>query len=613
MTADYWRDTFLEAVRPMNPVLYRALVPDGPSIEASSPLSRHVLPLFVEQIKTGIIVGLRLEASKAWRASDAFGRFADGEDLLPGAALERLLRQMEEHLGKQIGSPTPIRLRMSLDISLTCPVHLDMIPGKSLKLPLALAILREQVALKHRDADFLGAGPVFCTGNLTQDCLTGVVDNIPEKAQGFLRECGTGHPAVLPKANAGDLNNLKSDFSTVHYIGSLAELARRLPVLSETLREGPDAMELDALVRRLDERHLSRDFAEVGFAAKWALKGNIPGYYRRRMDYFTTRCLTHKGFIIPSAEQGHTLRLNAGVTGMAVCSGISCPGCHSADDRLREEFVVSDAFCMAGDFDHANEELRDLESALCQASVAARTEYWGIRSRVAGFCGDTEDAVAHARRAIACADHGATSLSGQSRNYLIRALMDGAVGGERLDRLKEAETVLEQSRTIYAPRVSPARLKEHMAHCHRLEARLARLRGRPCEVPGDPSSSRTASGQSAPVRRVDIYLLMELLRSTHNGHEERMRVAERLASFKTPRWNGPNEFRLQDILLLASKAYAAYFMENSADLAGFLEELKQCLTMLARNGLTKWRERVFPVLETDQPDMEHLCEALRFL
>ncbi|HRZ83439.1 MAG TPA: hypothetical protein P5069_13360, partial [Candidatus Hydrogenedentes bacterium] len=284
---------------------------------------------------------------------------------------------------------------MSLDISLTCPVHLDMISGKSLKLPLALAILREQVALKHRDADFLGAGPVFCTGNLTQDCLTGAVDKIPEKAEGFLRECGTGHPAVLPKANADDLKDLTSSFSTVYYIGSLAELARRLPVLSETLREGPDAMELDALVRRLDERHLSRDFAEVGIVADWALKGNIPDYYRGRMDYFTARCLTHKGFIIPSAKQGHTLLLNTGAAGMAACSGISCPGCHSADDRLREQFVVSDAFCMAGDFDHANRGLCGLESALCQASVAARTEYWGIRSRVAGFCGDTEDAVAH--------------------------------------------------------------------------------------------------------------------------------------------------------------------------------------------------------------------------
>jgi len=163
-------------------------------------LPRHVFAVHEQNDGAGFVVPMECRSTKEWWISQdfhTFGPFPENRVGMRGSqdCLEDLLALIAENVSEFGGR----HRGMTLSLSLACPIDLHLLTqSRSMELPLVLTLLRE---LYWRNGAFcrdpFGDGPVFSTGTVERNGSFGPVENVKEKLEAFLRELGTGHPAVL--------------------------------------------------------------------------------------------------------------------------------------------------------------------------------------------------------------------------------------------------------------------------------------------------------------------------------------------------------------------------------------------------------------------------------
>ena len=346
-----WLDYFLPCVKGENPRLCANVeYGDQASVEAVE-RPNHIIPLYAEALKVGIMVSIRFRPASEWRISDAFGRFQPWGSASPQAAFQKLMRHLEKAFSDEAhGKTIPLRWRQAFDITLGCPVHLDMIPGKSMQLPLALAVIRELGRDPDSDQLPLGDGPVFCTGEMFGYGQIGRVEHVVEKAEGFLREYGEGRPAVLPKANKGDLGSLQGWFQPLLYFSTAADLLKLDGSLTTRLSSPPEHSQLDVLFNALRHKLLTRDMEDFGSMVHWleTSEGGRSTVYQYRLAIDQAYALASKGFVLePWPQLEKAQRLACRPDGCREPFG--CGGCIGIEDRIHLGCVWAGASCNSGD------------------------------------------------------------------------------------------------------------------------------------------------------------------------------------------------------------------------------------------------------------------------
>jgi len=614
---DAWISYFLASVRFDNPKLIQQYA-HGALASAIPPRSApaHVIPVYVAPLDTGIMVSMQFVPARKWRVSDAFGRFDFEGCISPQDGFDHLMVLMERYFAESLRKPTPLRWRQAFDIALGCPVHIETLDGNSLQLPLALAVVR---ALgKHPETGDLplGNGPVFSSGEVTECGQIGRVEHLAKKAEGFLREYGKGHPAVLPKANESDFAQVTKDgFSNVRFVNCVGELLNIDRKLKSLISAPPKRAELDVLLNVLKRKHLTRDLVSHGALIDWLaqMKAGLPEPYQYRIVIEKAYSLARRGWAIePLALLSRARNILSSTSGCS--SKGNCSQCIGIEDKLHLGSLWVSAACNGGDCREVEAYLASLEPLLCHASAASLSEYWGNRSRAAHFNGDFSQAVQCARQAVACADRGAVAYSGQNRNFLCRMLLlraEHMVGCNQKRTLEEATKLLKASRGRHMPLAAP---KEHALFCSRLELHCARMEG----ISVDPP---------APLQRTEkltlpkLYCSLEYVRNAYNLIDNRRTVSRMLTenSATLPSRRLTRDHLTRDVLLrLIAGAYGSVLLENWNLLGDTLEIGLQFCELMRRNNLPGWHTRLANLLlaakkSRSEACLEAVCQATPFL
>ena len=267
----------------------------------------HVFPVYSKEMSAGFMTPLDMVFSQDWEISDAFGTFGYGRTEASALQVfQNLLKLMEEAWNQfNPGKTLPLRWRNSLSLKLICPLHINVIQGKSLQVPLAIAALR---ALAQRPSSQspgfklpFGNHPVFASGTLNSaDGTFGKVEDLDEKLKAFIREYGAGLPAILTTQQILELQTshptlldqiivFKAD-----NLGELMALDALKPFLA-ALCSPPHVTEIDSLLNTLVRLQRSIRFKDVEDMASWLAPHIQSPVYRFQLLRHLGLILTHRG------------------------------------------------------------------------------------------------------------------------------------------------------------------------------------------------------------------------------------------------------------------------------------------------------------------------------
>lgn len=561
----------------------------------------HVFPVYDEVVKEGFIVPLEIGSSTSgmWSISDAFGRLGGHnpkDDPLVG--FMELLRCMEDAAFKVFRASPPLRWRRFFALRLLCPVHMDVFDGTSHLVPLAVAALRALVTPLGKELPF-GNRPVFSTGRLSLSSgKFDTVDFVKEKLEAFVREYGSGLPAILTDLQEKALpKKLRGRVQVVGNISSLESLVRVREfkeALKRFIDDKPRESELDVLIERVEKLHRCKRHEDAEKCARWVRNFiRKKPVYEFKLDQNIVLLAAHRGDFDEERKRFRDIRLLLK----------RHPECFGVNER-----IVAAATEATFAFDACQPELvlpvfEGVRPFLDQASPDERARFWGAYCQVLCAAGDLDGAVNAGEEAVRWADTGAMTNSRMDRSHLIHALLSRArqcPGSCRMDLAKAQRRISELQNRWSEP---------DDLFCLHLQAELARIQGRPFS-----QKPRIKAGQ--PWQHPVLFVLQANARNEKNSPEVRYEMLSALRDDSERLCLDTQERDQAKLFCLFRSIYQTLAAHIRGDnLRGPLSEVEKCCTDYAQMRLPGWKRRLSPIIHSihrgnDPAGVERLCAAI---
>ena len=565
----------------------------------------HAFPVYQEMLDEGFMVPLEIMQTEDWQISDAFGTFGYANKKTVKEAFEDFLKSLEKAWAQtHKGQILPLRWRKSFVISLQGYFHYNAIGGKSLQVPLAVAILRsfsEKLSTAHSSRKMpFGDQPVFSTGTL--DLKTGNfgwVGKVDKKLEAFVREYGEGLPAVLTGAQIEDLkNNLLLEKVQLHKADNIKELLsldQLKPALDE-LCQPPAPTEIDRLMELMFRLRRSIRFGDMADIIKW-LRPNIKSpVYQFQLDRNLGLTAAHRGDFLTAKllldEAGQLINTHSQWFGISDIIDMTTAWCTVVIDACAPEL--------------AEHWLERAQAHIEQARAADRVKFWGTRCQLYRLTGEWDKAIDAGRKSVEYADMSLAGEAGQDRNYLIHALITRAKHRDetRDGDLAEAEMLLEESMNPYAP---VEKRESHLGFCLHLEAEIARLKG----VEFTPPEKPPWSGDWG---HPWLFVLLSCARNQKKSAQRRNEYAKKLVEFSgnlRKKMKGDSLFELLDAVY---DVFYHAMQEQTVD-AG-LKRIEVWCENIKTKGFPGWFNRLTPYIKAirsapgEMGPVETLCDAV---
>lgn len=582
------------------------------------PVPKHIFPVVDAQKTSGLMVPFIIKPAVTWHISDAFGRFAGKEkDSSVWDSFVSLIHLIQNKFCEKLGEDQPIApilFRYAFDISLSVPVHMEVIAGKSLQLPLIVALCREIAEQGQEQCDPL-EGPIFCSGQLLEQgkCAGQLfqVNNIIEKAAGFVREYGSGYRAILPLCHKTEMDEIKAEqnlFSKIYYLKSIEDLLDKVPGLKESLQALPHITEMNRLIQEMQSHRTSLNFEDAALFQQWLKispsKSKISTYYRVHILLSEMQLLNSKGH--PLAAQKVATQINKKIALSRI--GSSLPLGRDCKLQFHIENARSALACL--NIEGARESLESQLDYLDTVSPVLRAHFQATYGRYFHFAGQIDKARYYYEEAIATADFGNTDYSGQYRNYLIHTLLKQAEqsdGAKKQNVLTQAKSLLVEAETHYMPRTTKVAENNHILFCKRLHSQIAWLR-RERYTP--------TTNTDSPYKQARLYLYFNCARNSAHSLEERIDYCRRIATRvdRVARVKA-DVLNYVDFLRGISRMYYHALLEDQKGVASWREYLLGNSLLLKRNGFPHWHTllaRHMPFSEINVVAIEKLVKSIPY-
>ena len=572
----------------------------------------HVFPVAVDtpDRRIGLMVGLEVRKRTdggGWQLSDAFGRMGFKQDKDP---INEIFPLVEDTWRLRYRKSLPLRWRNPATLYLKAPVHLDMIDGKSLQVPLLLTLLRVAVAGANKEDLPFGPRPVFSTGSLGENGTTFYpVDDLAAKAQGFIREYGEGLPAILMEDQEDELRDehpeILSSFE-VYIANNISELIAIEPLFRglNLLCKPPNDIEVDHLLLQMEQEKKSQRFSDVDTLCSWLLPSVKSHHYRALLLRHAAELHSHRGnFKAAKRELDKAQKLQHD---------------HAEHFGLSEQIHLI-AIQQDHDFDiGAPEESESLfhnpERLLKGASLEDSARYWGAACQLFRALGRYDDAIRAGHLAVGAASKGAMSERHRDANYLVHAYLARARASEGRARKRDLAQARKWLRSSTG-RCSPIRgtrvYDSHSRFCAHLDAEISRMEGTACV-------SRLKIGDARIWGHAALFYLLSVARNSANSWKERVDAGLELirAGDAFEREFSGGLFPLFNAI---GHAYCAYGlrMESSPT----TDKLREVLKRIEKQGAPGWARRLTPFIEAlnraitpeeRQRQIELLCDVVYF-
>lgn len=566
-------------------------------------LPQHVFPVHEQSTDRGYVIPLAIHPADVWRVSDAFGTFGRSGRTDPTDRLLELLGRVEDAWEQAGGAVLPARWSCAYSLRLSCPAHFELFEGRSLQLPLLVALLRVLAGSSTASVEELPRGPVFATGTVDpDDGRFGRVLNLEAKLTGFLRELGSGRAAVLTTEQQHELASARPE---------LLEQVQIIPAdtLTELLGYEPIAQGLRALCTRYDSsscemllnrmiHHAHRlEFREMQRLSSWALSHVEGPCHRFQFSCHAALQFFHQGrFLQGWRHLQLAMQLFDAHTEL-----------FGVDDWARLLTIMG---VLAIDAHHAcaaAEVMDRLEQyPLAHLSGQRRLRVLGALCQLHRHFGNHEPAIEAGREAASLADAIHAHEADRSRNYLAHALINayredpGASG--RL--LEEAQQLIDASRRIGSSRTGTAARLAHLGFCRHLDAEIARLAGRPF-APGEPC-------WQGDWGHPWLFTLLSCARNPRNDPELRSQCLAGLLEHSAEAVQRHGQHSLFGLLHAVYRYYAAIF--RNEDSAPARQSVTDWCATLATAGFPGWQQHLAAFVEspTSPDSAEALCDAIRY-
>ena len=577
----------------------------------------HVFPVYSNPLGAGFMIPMDVVFSQDWEISDAFGTFGYGRmDVSALQVFQNLLKLMENAwIKSNPGTALPLRWRKSLSLKLLCPLHFNVIQGKSLQVPLVIAILRALAqAPANQSPGFMlpfGNHPVFASGTLNStDGTFGEIKHLGEKLKAFIREYGAGLPAVFTLQQILDLQTSNPSLLDqvcvfkADNLGELMELDALKPFLA-ALCSPPHVTEIDSLLNTLVKLQRSVRFKDVEDMASWLAPHIQSPVYRFQLLRHLGLILTHRGQFAdagPYIEKASKV-LNQHIKWFGTVEKIQLA-------TLRGTMAFD-----ACDVTLAEDALREAEKNLPYAVAADRARFWGTWCQLYRLNEKKLDlAIDAGHRAIEYTDISLASDSGRDRNYLIHALIARARWNAvtRDTDLQTAAGLLEASENQWAPMDSISAGQVHSGFCMYYRAEIARLENRPFDPPDPPPYSGFWS-------HAWMFTLLSCSRNRQNSHWKRIVYANKLAVV-AERYARKNPDSVFEMLSFVYLFYRDAITGNVS--AVTFERLRGWCSKMRSLGFPGWDNRFFsgigPIFPTENflgrgvDAVEDICDAIPY-
>jgi hypothetical protein len=586
---------------------WRRVVPERPQPRVTPP--RHVFPVYLRWYDEGMIVPLLAEPADEWCVSDAFSTFDfGGRPRTAVAGLMSLLEVVESAWGALRGQPLPLRWRRALAIAIGCPLHFRAIGGRSLQLPLLLAVLRELAATpfsaEHSGAMPFGERAVFATGTVEPDGAFGGVDALERKLAAFVRETPGEHHAVLTSHQVGQLQGTDEGrallgqlrFRTADSVSALLQMDE-FQAGMEALAGPPHPTEIDSLLGTMERLGRSVRFADAAVVSAWLLPHATSDHYRVQLLSNAAMMLLHRGRYLDAEPYVVEIR------GM-----LERPGTQLGDgQRARAAAALASEMFDRADAAGGLALLDRMAEFEPHADAADRARVHGSKCQLYRLAGDWDAAVREGEAAVEFAKAGFASEAGRDINYLIHALLRRAeaIPAGRGADLDHAERLLAKSAGCWAPVDNANARASHFGFCLHYAAELARLRG----TPHRPAEAPVWKG---PWGHPRLFELLACARNGGNQMPERIAYARALVETATGfrSWGGLFELFFLVYSLYAAALDGAARPEDVAALDDWVEKARS-------NGVPGWRATLGVALSELRRDQsldnaDALCQAIPY-
>jgi len=569
-------------------------------------LPQHVFPVHEQSTDQGYIIPLAIHPADTWQVSDAFVTFAESSQTDPNDNLLALLGQVEDAWERASGVILPVRWSCAYSLRLSCPVHFELFEGKSLQLPLLIALLRVLAGSSARtfeDQYFpLGSGPVFATGTVEPDGRFGWVQNLKAKLNGFLREMGAGRIAVLTSEQRHELAISCPDLleqvqiiqaDTLTELLDCASIKKGLHTLCRRYNPLSNELLLDRMI------HLAHriEFREMHRLANWALSHVKGPCHRFQFSCHAALQYFHQGRFLQGRQH---LQL-----GMQLFDANT--ELFGVDDWARLLTVMGVLAIDAYDASTAAELTDRLgHYPLAHLSGQQRLRVFGTLCQLHRHFGNHESSIEAGRKAVSLADAIHAHDADRTRNYLAHALIDlhreNPSGSVHL--LEEARELVDTSQRISSSRTGTTARLIHLGFCSHLHAEIARLADQPFE-PGEPCWQGTWGHPW-------MFTLLSCARNPRNNPSLRRRCLDRLLEHSAEALHQHGQTSLFGLLHAVYQCYAAISRGEDSTLAQ--QAVIDWGKMLAAQGFFGWQQHLAAFLESEisPEDAEALCNAIRY-
>lgn len=573
---------------------------------ANVELPQHVFPVHEQSTDQGYVIPLAINPADTWQVSDAFGTFAESGRTDPTDNLLALLGQVEDAWERANGVILPVRWSCAYSLRLSCPVHFELFEGRSLQMPLLIALLRVLASSSARlleDQELpLGPGPVFATGTVEPDGRFGWVQNLKAKLNGFLREMGAGRAAVLTSAQRRELTfSCPELLEQVQIIpaDTLTELLGCAPIEKglRTLCKRYDPLSNELLLNRMTHLAHRIEFREMHRLAIWALS-NVKGpCHRFQFSCHAALQYFHQGRFLQGRQH---LQL-------AIQLFDAHTDLFGVDDWARLLTVMGVLAIDAHDASTAAEITGRLEHyPLAYLSGQQRLRVLGTLCQLHRHFGNHEPSIEAGREAVSLADAIHAHDADRTRNYLAHALIDlhrenRNVSGHLLE---EARHLVDTSQRIGSSRTNSTARLIHLGFCSHLHAEIARLADQPFE-PGEPC------WQGAWAHPW-MFTLLSCARNPRNDPSLRRHCLDSLLEHSAEALQQHGQTSLFGLLHAVYQCYAA--ISRGEDSTSARQAVIDWCITLAAAGFSGWQQHLAAFLESEiSPEgAEALCNAIRY-
>ena len=548
----------------------------------------HIFPVVQEIVNEGFMVPLNITPSDDWHISDAFGTFGISSNKTPYEIFNNFLEAIEEKwLQTNPGNPLPLRWRKTFSLSIQDFLHFNAIGGKSLQVPLTVAVLRtfaqrQGTSSKNSCLPF-GNAPVFSSGvlNLPSGQFE-PIDGLDIKLEAFIREYGKGLTAIL---TTNQIMQLEKDFPNLLEQINLVQADNLTDLLAlKELYDGlikfcspPQATEIDALLELMFKIKTKVRFKEMEEIIKW-LRPNISSpVYTFQLERNLGQTEAHKGKFTKAVEYlknaTKILSQNPSYFGISEKIDLATAWGTAAVDTCDEKIAMSLLKNIKADIDHAD--------------ASKRAKYWGTLCQIYRVTEAYDQSIAAGEKSIFFADFALASEAGRNRNYLIHALIARARNApETLDAdLARAKILLHEARNEWAPIHQE---NVHFGFCLHFEAEIARLQGHSFLLPKEP---HWLGGWGHPW----MFALLSCTRNIKNNWDQRESYADQMTIYSQGK-RTTSKLSLFDLFYHILSMYTNSM--NGKPINENLNEISTWCKIQKKMGFPGWYSKLMPFINS---------------